>query len=118
MRDRLIDFLLNSDPLHERDLDDDLMDGEIEAIADHLLENGVIVPPCKVGDIVYMVSPGGKIHEKLVIGMSVWEGKPPRLGFLCPNALTFREDHIGETVFFTREEAEQALKGERHAEIH
>lgn len=26
-----------------------------EVIADHLLANGVIVPPCKVGDAVYIV---------------------------------------------------------------
>ncbi len=28
-----------------------------EALADYLLENGVIVPPCKVGDIVYKICP-------------------------------------------------------------
>ena len=53
MRDRLIELLLKSEPLHERDLDDDLADGEIEAIADHLLANGVIVLPVKVGQILY-----------------------------------------------------------------
>ena len=55
MRDRLIELLLKSEPLHERDLDDDLADGEIEAIADYLLANGVIVPPCKVGQTVYSI---------------------------------------------------------------
>ena len=61
MRDRLCELLLNSDPIHERDMDDDLVDGEIEAIADHLLANGVIVPPCKVGDIVYTIN---RMHPK------------------------------------------------------
>ena len=28
---------------------------DYDAIADHLLENGVIVPPCKVGDTVWLV---------------------------------------------------------------
>lgn len=28
---------------------------EGERIADHLLDNGVIVPPCKVGDTVYEI---------------------------------------------------------------
>jgi hypothetical protein len=59
-----------------------------------------------------MISPGGKIYENLVIGISVRGEESPKLGFLCPHALTFREDHIGENVFLTREEAEQALKGD------
>ena len=42
-RDRLIKLLLQSDPIKERDLDDDWGDGELEEIADHLLANGVIV---------------------------------------------------------------------------
>lgn len=45
-RDRLIELLLQSDPIKERDLDDDWYDGELEDIADYLLANGVIVTPC------------------------------------------------------------------------
>ena len=30
-----------------------LFDEDVEILADHLLKNGVIVPPCKVGDMVY-----------------------------------------------------------------
>lgn len=119
MRDRLVDLINEAkDEYHTIPSVNCCKPTFAYYLADRLLANGVIVPPCKVGDIVYMVSPGGKIYENLVIGMSVWEGEPPRLGFLCPNALVFREDHIGETVFLTREEAEQALKGEHHAEIH
>lgn len=85
----------------------------LEEEARYLLAEGVIALPCKVGDMVYMISPGGKIHESRVIGISVHGGESLRFGFLCPHALTFREDHIGKTVFLTREEAEQALKGEK-----
>lgn len=48
MRDKLIGLLLNSTPLHERDLDDDLADGEIESVADHLIANNVFVLPDEV----------------------------------------------------------------------
>lgn len=34
-----------------------------EHTADHLLANGVIVPPCKVGDKVYYISAVGNIIE-------------------------------------------------------
>lgn len=86
------------------------------AVAEHLLANGVIVPPCKVGDIVYMVTPGGRIHEKKVLGFASVVGLNLRdeiwvkHSFTCESALVFNEDDIGKTVFFTREEAEQALK--------
>lgn len=93
-------------------------------IADHLLANGAIVPTCKVGDIVYMVTPGGRIHEKKVLGSASVVGSNLRdeiwvkHSFTCESALVFNEDDIGKTVFLTREEAEQALRGEYHAEIH
>ena len=96
----------------------------IACIADYLIANGVIVPPCKMGDIVYMVTPGGRIHEKKVLGSANVVGLNLRdeiwmkHSFTCESALVFNEDDIGKTVVLTREAAEQALKGEHHAEIH
>jgi hypothetical protein len=93
-------------------------------LANLLLANGAIVPPRKVGDIVYMVTPGGRIHEKKVLGSASVVGLNLRdeiwmkHSFTCESALVFNEDDIGKTVFLTREEAERALKGEHHAEIH
>ena len=52
MKDRLME-LLKSAPLCGYAFDDQYSDGTIEKIADHLLANGVIAPPCKVGDTVY-----------------------------------------------------------------
>lgn len=118
MRDRLIELLLNSDPLHERDLDDDLVDGEIEAIADHLLKSGVIVPPCKVGDAVYRVSFVHKTVEMLKVegflrNVASWKVHCTKF---IPNWLGNQKEHIyiqfsafGKTVFLTCEEAEKAL---------
>lgn len=93
-------------------------------LADHLIADGAILPPCKVGDIVYMVTPGGRIHEKEVLGSASVVGLNLRdeiwmkHSFTCESALVFNEDDIGKTVFLTREEAERALKGEHNAEIH
>lgn len=42
-REKLVELLLKCEQVHERDLNDDWEDGEIEAIADHLIANGVTV---------------------------------------------------------------------------
>lgn len=51
MRDRLIKLM------HEGDLASGTVcdDYDLEFIADYLLNNGVIVPPCNVGDKVYLI---------------------------------------------------------------
>lgn len=102
MRDRLIELLYESEPLHERDLDDDLADGEIEAIADHLLANGVIVPPCKVGDTVYTNINGTGLHNSFRVE------SVDLLGF--SNGLySWTWHQLGKSVFLTLEQAEKAL---------
>lgn len=118
MRDRLIELLKECRSIEG--VGSDL----IEKQADFLLANSVIVPPCKVGDTVYMVTPGGRIHEKKVLGSASVVGLNLRdeiwmkHSFTCESALVFNEDDIGKTVFLTRKEAERALKGEHNAEIH
>lgn len=62
MRDRLIELIKQATALHldylesidQKGLTD--TDGRAKFIADHLLANGIIVPPCKVGDKVYVVN--------------------------------------------------------------
>ena len=48
-RDRLVELL--KDTLHEWECDVSIK--TVTEIADHLISNGVIVPPCNVGDTVY-----------------------------------------------------------------
>lgn len=48
MRDRLIELIQNSVGGCARHW--------AQIIADHLLANGIIVPPCKVGDTLYVIS--------------------------------------------------------------
>ena len=66
-------------------------------LADYLIENGVILPPCKVGDTVYVI--GSKYRcgrEEKWINTGKF-----RLGDI---------DRIGKTVFLTKEEAQKALE--------
>lgn len=82
-------------------------------IADQLLESGVIVPPCKVGDTVYRISK--RYGEWCVLPRTVCSIRYSldSRGNIAWYLFTTTEDRIGETVFLTHEEAKQALKGER-----
>ena len=60
MRDRLIE-LIKQAKKHTKDANTDI--GRNMIFADHLIENGVIVPPCKVGDKVYCI-----YHNKVIQG--------------------------------------------------
>lgn len=91
-----------------------------ERTADHLLANGVIVPPCKVGDTVYKITPNYLfIKDYEVVGFHLGEfptvNRHKRKPYLVSYDKTSRFlnhitlDEIGKTVFLTREEAEAAL---------
>lgn len=94
--------------------------GTSEEIADYLLANGVIVPPCKVGDTVWVYnSITGKIYENTVVCIKM------RSKGACRNTMSleytnahketscrkFKWAQVGKQVFLTKEEAETALKG-------
>ena len=80
-----------------------------EEIADYLLANGVIVPPCKVGDKIYIVAEiTKKIIECTVIGAWICEGNCT----IITDCGTIYNLSFEETVFLTKEEAEQALRKE------
>lgn len=94
------------------------------AFADYLLANGVIVPPCKVGGKVYIISRNKvKECEVVFIGLSAAENWS-HFNFIETYANgTFYKTHsvhfseIGKTVFLTREEAEQSLKGDKDINV-
>ena len=82
-----------------------------QMFADHLLANGVIVPPCKVGDIVYSISRkalGGHWKDNRYIVDRWSEYKVCEIPF----SLTLWECGW-KNIFLTREEAEAKLKGEQ-----
>lgn len=119
MRERLIELLKNEQSRYSED------------IADYLLANGVIVPPCKVGDTVWELC-------KCVDG--IYRIFPMTVNIVCPyDSVRWIKDEepsvwniyathdytkmyknfydFGRAVFLTREEAERALK-EAHNDQH
>lgn len=89
-------------------------------LAEYLLDNGVIVPPCKAGDTVYeVIHRCNAIRPVNVVGFHL--GKFPSLRgckrkqyLICYSQYSLAHldiDKIGKTVFLTKEEAEKALKG-------
>ncbi len=85
----------------------------IEGFADYLLEHGVIVLPCKVGDTVWMIY-SNEIITATVITIRYNSWKIPTslyLKYSEVNGCAFIQmQAIERTVFLTREEAEKALK--------
>ena len=102
-RERLVELLIEYDTMR-------MMRHSIEDCADHLLANGVIVPPCKVGDKVYYISFNKvykgechaiTMHNNLQIHLYDYDGD---------NA-----SYPANKVFLTKEEAEKALGGVKDA---
>ena len=86
-----------------------------QTIADYLLENSVIVPPCKVGDTVWYIEGGYYRKNNLkakpitVTEISQKEVKGKLQWAIIANGTRYKFTSIGKTVFLTREEAEKAL---------
>ena len=100
-----------------------------ERTVDYLLANGVIVPPCKVGDTLWVVWSLTKSSKKYVYPVRVYalryDDKKNNMR-VCTNGEfkiesydgyythyyrgTFPQENIGKTVFLTKEEAEKALE--------
>lgn len=111
MKERLIELL---DKVHRTHLGKEYFE-RLGTIADYLLSNGVIVPPCKVGDTVYRTRGnycGVKIHEGVVDQISIYKDGVIRF-WVLGHPLGFACDDIGQTVFLTKEEAEKALAERR-----
>lgn len=99
MRDRLAALVEEAEGMLNNDFPTPDM------IADHLLANGVILPPCKVGDTVYYIAFG-----------KVYKGECHAIT-LKPTMQIHIYDYDGDNaslkadrVFLTREAAEKALR--------
>jgi hypothetical protein len=118
MRDRLIELIRNA-PRTDVVYGDIKLDEPVQTlqtIADHLLANGVIVPPCYIGQDIWHTTKHydgrieigkGKVSMlqqkadkswkiRITVNSSVWD---------------FTPSEIGKIYFFSKEEAERALKG-------
>lgn len=120
MRDRLIELIKKKSCFYQDcigkcgECSNVGLDGDdIETLADHLLANGVIVPPCKVGNKLYYIayrSNDGKtekyIKEETVEMISI---DSRSIYAHIPRALLIDLADLGKTVFLTKELAEKAL---------
>lgn len=119
MRDRLIELLRNAPKT-------DTVYGNIklpepvqtlQTIADHLLSEGVIVPPVKVGQTVFIIDEGDECGEPYVFDAVITAYGYDCSGFWAtlrlPSGLKisghFVERMLGKNFFLTRSEAEKAL---------
>lgn len=82
-------------------------DCKIGDLADAILADCWMRPPCKVGDIVYQTD-GVRIYELTILDISLHKNKP----YYETEDIDFDDDAIGESIFLTREEAEKALRKE------
>lgn len=78
-----------------------------ERTADLLLEHGVTVLPCKVGDRVYRPSDCLGVVQFVIISCHIYQSE---MFFTDDSENIIYPSDIGKTVFLTREEAERALK--------
>ena len=89
-------------------------DNETETLVDWLLENNVIVPPCKVGDAVYYIGSVKNENGKFVDTIRRQKVKQISTNshgtFLVVDYCnTLNCEDVDVTIFFKRKEAEKAL---------
>lgn len=93
-----------------------------EFVADHLIESGVIVPPCKVGDEVYYIHETywDKDYKKYIRTKSLKQdileivempdSKTNLMLEVKEFDFSYMDDWLNGKIFLTKEKAEQKLK--------
>ena len=85
----------------------------LEEYAEELVKQGVIVPPCKVGDTVYRFAHNKDRSEYKIVDfwevvkIEIYEDE---ILIIDDSDNYITVESIGETVFLTKEEAEEKLK--------
>ena len=116
-RDGLITLLCKA-PLGFKTFENQYYKSTISKIADYLIANGVICPPCKVGDKVYIVKSRTSDDKNLYIIEDVVKrivfDKSEDTGFIHSRIEFFNtysvSDWLFQNIFLTREEAKKALE--------
>lgn len=125
-RERLIRIIENSKIMERCGCHYNDVERYINELSDHLLDNGVIVPPCNVGDTVYIdnrcILPeyiNGYDRFSTCEVISIIKTRKQKLVKIAPiNAqakcsrynLRVPISAFGKTIFLTRKEAEKALE--------
>lgn len=122
-RERLYDLIVDVENKFFAETPCGTDSSRIEKVVEHLLANGVLLPPVRVGDTVYYIvggyykSPDNcKVSEPCkVVEISYKIGAKYRqlAGFITNKGTRYSFDGIGKTVFLTREEAEAELERRR-----
>lgn len=94
----------------------------VEQLADYLIANGVIVPPCKVGQTLYFLYDGTFANRPdftlRIYETNDWYFDIDEKGIsILPRSIrSYKGKHhyyLGKTVFPTREEAEKVLEDKK-----
>lgn len=118
-RDRLIELIVTAENEIFRAFPYTNSTKRIEIVADYLLENGVIVPPCCIGDTVYEIRENGRIpisgrrFDRCITTVQMLDCAAIRKSTLYAKEKRYAKNdsvRLGKTVFLTREEAEKALE--------
>lgn len=124
-RERLYELIVDADNEFFRETPYGTAQERIEKTVEHLLANGVLLPPVHVGSTVYYIV--GATHkspencrvstprEVVEISYKRQRGSERRTmsGFITEDGVRYSFNGIGKTVFLTREEAEATLEKRR-----
>lgn len=105
MRDRLIELVMECSTFPPEFKDFARLHAEY--VANHLINNGVIVPPCKIGDTVYEIVCDDPFLEDS--NLSVVESTVCEF-ILCTTEEMHNMNTVGKTYFLSREEAEKRVE--------
>ena len=100
----------------------EINEATICSLANYLIKNGVIVPPCKFGDTVYVIPSKAnyginvvngfehlnKVYEQKVCKVEIYANNKYLLS-TCDGMQSVHSDLFNETWFLSKEEAEQKL---------
>lgn len=118
-RERLYELIVDADNEFFRETPYGTAQERIEKTVEHLIKNGVILPPMKIGQIIYDID-GEDIRElkvlKIVYFCDSYSMGCLRVGSIEETTrrnITVFDIEIGKHVFFTREEAEAELERRR-----
>lgn len=120
MRDRLIELIRKAkQEYHTAPIVNGIKADPDYFIADHLIANGVIVPPCKVGDMVYCITEVFETPmEAKIYSITVQEsGIIMRCAVKGYYGVSYMATDFGKKFFLSREDAEKALNPESEIDM-
>lgn len=119
-RERLYELIVDADNEFFRETPYGTAQERIEKTVEHLLANGVLLPPVRVGDTVYYIvggyykSPDNcKVSEPCKVVEISYRIGAKYAGFITNKGTRYSFGGIGKTVFLVREEAEAELEKRR-----